>query len=91
LIAVGHRAAVHCIQVNATKAAMDVALARANMQKNAYEQFKDMMLFDRQLDLASLSPAFKAACGFKGLAAAAASGGTHALAVNSCSSPPEAG
>ncbi|WIA13579.1 hypothetical protein OEZ85_007146 [Tetradesmus obliquus] len=60
--------------VNATKAAMDVALARANMQKNAYEQFKDMMLFDRQLDLASLSPAFKAACGFKGLAAAAAAG-----------------
>lgn len=68
-------AALFCVQVNATKAAMDVALARANMQKNAYEQFKDMMLFDRQLDLASLPPAFKAACGFKGLAAAAAAGG----------------
>jgi hypothetical protein len=67
------------MQVNATKAAMDVALARASMQRNAYEQFRDMVLFDRQLDISSMLPAFKAACGFQGLAAAAASGGACLL------------
>lgn len=57
---------------------MEVALARANMQKTAYAPFRDMAVFDRELDLASLAPAFKSACGFRGLAAAAASGGTLA-------------
>lgn len=46
---------------------MDVALARAVMQKNAYLPFRDMVLFDRQLDIASLLPAFKSACSFSGM------------------------
>lgn len=66
------------LQVNAVKAAMEVVLARANLQKTAYLQYRDMVLFDRQLNLSSLGPAFKATCGLA--AAIAATGGGAASA-----------
>lgn len=50
---------------------MEVALARATLQKNAYLPYRDMVVFDRQLDIDSMLPAFKAACSFSGLLAGA--------------------
>jgi hypothetical protein len=58
------------LQVAATKAAMEVSVARVNMQKNAYLQYRDMALFDRQLDLEDLAPAFKETCGLHAAVAA---------------------
>lgn len=49
-------------QVNAAKAALEVALTRATQQRSAYEPYRDMARFDHQLDLASLVPAYKATC-----------------------------
>lgn len=50
------------MQVNAAKAALEVALVRAAQQRSAYEPYRDMACFDHQLDLASLAPAYKATC-----------------------------
>lgn len=54
--------AVLLLQVNAAKAALEVALTRATQQRSAYEPYRDMARFDHQLDLASLAPAYKATC-----------------------------
>lgn len=79
-----YRSRSRCIylQANATKAAMEVALARAAMQKDGYLQYRDMVLFDRQLDIANLAPAFKAACNFEALVAKAE--GMHAQQFQGC-------
>ena len=48
--------------MNAAKAALEVALARATQQRSGYEPYREMAQFDHQLDLASLAPAYKATC-----------------------------
>lgn len=50
------------LQVNAAKAALEVALTRATQQRSAYEPYRDMARYDHQLDLASLAPVYKATC-----------------------------
>lgn len=77
---------MHCLppahnaetQVNTIKAAVEVALARAKLQQAAYQQYREMAVFARQLDLPGLLPVYKDACG---VGAAIAAAGAHARAA----------
>eukprot|EP00879_Flechtneria_rotunda_P011573 GHRR01012088.1.p1 GENE.GHRR01012088.1~~GHRR01012088.1.p1 ORF type:complete len:1024 (+),score=420.33 GHRR01012088.1:512-3583(+) len=61
--------------VESIKTAVDVAFARASLQKTGYLPYRDMVVFDHQLNLASLVPAFKASCSLTGITAAAIAAG----------------
>jgi hypothetical protein len=50
-------------QVTATKAALEAALMRLDVQRTAYLPYRDAVLWARGLDVAALAPAFKAGAG----------------------------
>jgi hypothetical protein len=60
------------LQVAATKAALEVGLARAQQQLAAYEPFRAD--FNRHLDIASLGPSYKGTCAAAAKALTAAAG-----------------
>lgn len=74
------------VQVNAAKAALEVALTRATQQRSGYEPYREMARYDHQLDLASLAPAYKLTCAMAAKAITGVLTGVNVCLLNTCNS-----